>query len=208
MQVEAAASPPGTTIEVRQLFYNLPARRKFLKTKETEKSHISQYLRLAALAHPEVGFKLIQDQRTLWHLNPIECDGSPDSRMQALEERMQQIEKNTWQRLAVQFKDTIQTKVHQESGDHFEEENIAIWGYIGAPGVGRSTRSDQWLFINRRPVENKALNFALRGLPHGPHEACIRFVACSLSCPLLLWISMFTHKRKFVFTMNCRPSNV
>ena len=122
LQVEAAASPPGTTIEVRQLFYNLPARRKFLKTKETEKSHISQYLRLAALAHPEVGFKLIQDQRTLWHLNPIECDGSPDSRMQALEERMQQIEKNTWQRLAVQFKDTIQTKVHQESGDHFEEE--------------------------------------------------------------------------------------
>ena len=82
---------------------------------------------------PRVWFKLIQDQGTLWHLNPIECDGSPDSRMQALEERMQQIEKNTWQRLAVQFKDTIQTKVHQESGDHFEEENIAIWGYIGAP---------------------------------------------------------------------------
>ena len=83
MQVEAAASPPGTTIEVRQLFYNLPARRKFLKTKETEKSHISQYLRLAALAHPEVGFKLIQDQRTLWHLNPIECDGSqiPECRL-------------------------------------------------------------------------------------------------------------------------------
>ena len=55
MQVEAAANPPGTTIEVRQLFYNLPARRKFLKTKETEKSHISQYLRLAALAHPRGG---------------------------------------------------------------------------------------------------------------------------------------------------------
>ena len=52
MQVEAAASPPGTTIEVRQLFYNLPARRKFLKTKETEKSHISQYLRRHGFINP------------------------------------------------------------------------------------------------------------------------------------------------------------
>ena len=201
MQVEAAASPPGTTIEVRQLFYNLPARRKFLKTKETEKSHISQYLRLAALAHPEVGFKLIQDQRTLWHLNPIECDGSPDSRMQALEERMQQIEKNTWQRLAVQFKDTIQTKVHQESGDHFEEENIAIWGYIGAPGVGRSTRSDQWLFINRRPVENKALNFALREAYHtalmkGMHPVCCLFIELS---PAFVDINVHPAKKEVRF---------
>lgn len=201
MQVEAAASPPGTTVEVRQLFYNLPARRKFLKTKETEKSHISQYLRLAALAHPEVGFKLIQDQRTLWHLNPIECDASPDSRMQALEQRMQQIEKNTWQRLAVQFKDTIKTKVHQESGDHFEEENISIWGYIGAPGVGRSTRSDQWLFINRRPVENKALNFALREAYHtalmkGMHPVCCLFIELS---PAFVDINVHPTKKEVRF---------
>jgi len=201
MQVEAAASPPGTTVEVRQLFYNLPARRKFLKTKETEKSHISQYLRLAALAHPEVGFKLIQDQRTLWHLNPIECDASPDSRMQALEQRMQQIEKNTWQRLAVQFNDTIKTKVHQESGDHFEEENISIWGYIGAPGVGRSTRSDQWLFINRRPVENKALNFALREAYHtalmkGMHPVCCLFIELS---PAFVDINVHPTKKEVRF---------
>ena len=193
--------PSGNHHRGKATFYNLPARRKFLKTKETEKSHISQYLRLAALAHPEVGFKLIQDQRTLWHLNPIECDGSPDSRMQALEERMQQIEKNTWQRLAVQFKDTIQTKVHHNPEISFEEENIAIWGYIGAPGVGRSTRSDQWLFINRRPVENKALNFALREAYHtalmkGMHPVCCLFIELS---PAFVDINVHPAKKEVRF---------
>ena len=59
-EVKAAGSAPGTSVEVRQLFFNLPARRKFLRTEETEAAHIQHYLTLAALAFPEVAFTFRQ----------------------------------------------------------------------------------------------------------------------------------------------------
>src|SRR5476649_2283954 len=86
-EVKAAGSAPGTNIEVRQLFYNLPARRKFLRTEETEAAHIQHYLTLAALAFPEVAFTFLKDGRTIWEL-PAE-KSSPDlsDRLEALRER-------------------------------------------------------------------------------------------------------------------------
>ena len=63
LEVKAAGSAPGTTVEVRQLFFNLPARRKFLRTEETESAHIQHYLTLAALAYPEVAFTFQKDGR-------------------------------------------------------------------------------------------------------------------------------------------------
>ena len=62
-EVKAAGSAPGTSVEVRQLFFNLPARRKFLRTEETEAAHIQHYLTLAALAYPEVAFTFSKDGR-------------------------------------------------------------------------------------------------------------------------------------------------
>jgi len=67
-EVKAAGSAPGTSIEVRQLFFNLPARRKFLRAEETEAAHIQHYLTLAALAFPEVAFAFVKDGRTIWQL--------------------------------------------------------------------------------------------------------------------------------------------
>lgn len=178
--VEAAPSPSGTCIEVRQLFYNLPARKKFLKTKETEKSHIQQYLTLALLAHPQIGFKFVQDQKTVWHLNPIETDTSLESRMQALQERLKFLYAEDVRLLPVQFEDTIQTKVRGEEKDYFEDNPIHIWGFTGAPGVARSSRADQYLFVNQRPIENRALNFALMEAYHtalmkGKYPVCCLF---------------------------------
>lgn len=115
--VEAAPSPSGTCIEVRQLFFNMPARKKFLKTKETEKSHIQQYLTLALLAHPQIGFKFVQDQRTVFHLNPIEMEDALESKMKALQERLRFLYAEDVRLLPVQFKDTIQTKVRGEEKD-------------------------------------------------------------------------------------------
>src|SRR5208282_2475592 len=69
-EVKAAGSAAGTCIEVRQLFYNLPARRKFLRAEETESAHIQHYLTLAALAYPEVAFTFIKDTRPVWQLAP------------------------------------------------------------------------------------------------------------------------------------------
>src|SRR5512136_2283442 len=66
LEVKAAGSAPGTTIEVRQLFFNLPARRKFMRTEETESAHVQYYLTLAALAFPHVAFTLVRDGRVVW----------------------------------------------------------------------------------------------------------------------------------------------
>ena len=68
IEVKAAGSAPGTSVEVRQLFFNLPARRKFLRTEETEAAHIQHYLTLAALAFPEVAFTFQKDGRSVWQL--------------------------------------------------------------------------------------------------------------------------------------------
>ena len=70
-EVKAAGSATGTCVEVRQLFFNLPARRKFLRAEETEAAHIQHYLTLAALAFPEVAFTFIKDGRTVWQLPSV-----------------------------------------------------------------------------------------------------------------------------------------
>src|SRR5436190_11712439 len=68
VEVREAGAPSGTSVEVRSLFFNLPARRKFLRTEETESAHILHYLTLAALAHPAVAFSFLKDTRPVWQL--------------------------------------------------------------------------------------------------------------------------------------------
>ena len=87
-EVKAAGSAPGTSVEVRQLFFNLPARRKFLRTEETEAAHIQHYLTLAALAFPEVAFTFIKDGRNVWQLPSVQSGAATSSRIQALRERL------------------------------------------------------------------------------------------------------------------------
>jgi DNA mismatch repair protein MutL len=86
-EVKAAGSAPGTSIEVRQLFFNLPARRKFLRTEETEAAHIQHYLTLAALAFPEVAFTFVKDGRNVWQLPAVKSGAATSSRIEALRER-------------------------------------------------------------------------------------------------------------------------
>src|SRR5689334_13244842 len=71
VEVKEAGSPAGTSLEVRQLFFNLPARRKFLRSEETEYSHIHHYLTLVALAYPEIALTLIKDTRVVWQLPAV-----------------------------------------------------------------------------------------------------------------------------------------
>src|SRR6202012_2974385 len=85
---KTAGAAPGTSIEVRQLFYNLPARRKFLRTEETEDAHIQHYLTLAALAFPEVAFTFVKDGRSVWQLPSVKSGAAPSSRIEALRERL------------------------------------------------------------------------------------------------------------------------
>src|SRR6185437_7236167 len=185
MDVKSAGHAPGTSVEARQLFYNLPARRKFLRSEETERTHVQHYLTLAALAFPGVGFTFLQDQRVVWQLPPLKSDDRPVSRLAALRERLRALLGGEMKLLPVDVTADI------DSGDELDEfreappvagecgSSLRIWGFIGAPGVSRATRQDQHLFVNRRPVENRALNYALL---EGYHTALMkgRYPVCCL----------------------------
>lgn len=186
IEVKAAASPTGTSVEVRQLFFNLPARRKFLRSEETERAHIAHYLTLVALAFPQVGFTFTSDSRQVWQLPPVKWATTAE-RFNALRERLRQLHGADVPLLPVEFTAQIEEAPEEVPGAGSEVPGrsfaegqsvfgvrtslFRVWGFIGAPGVSRSTRDEQHLFVNQRPVENRGLNFALL---EGYHTALMR----------------------------------
>lgn len=194
LEVKAAGTAPGTTIEVRQIFFNLPARRKFLRAEETEAAHIQHYLTLAALAYPEVAFTFQKDGRVVWQLPGVKSGAEISERLPALRERLRALLGSEQKLLTVDFTGDLKTDSAPDEFESFEtatpageiqsqivnrKSQIRVWGFIGAPGVSRSTREDQHLFVNRRPVENRGLNFALL---EGYHTALMkgRYPVCCL----------------------------
>ena len=186
IEVKAAGSAPGTCIEVRQIFFNLPARRKFLRSEETEAAHIQHYLTLAALSHPEVAFTFIKDGRTIWQLPAAKAVRPLD----ALRERMRGLYGNEQRLLVVDFTGELPVGPPPEDlHEGFREgdrpaagsRKLRLWGFTGEPGVSRSTRDEQNLFVNRRPVENRGLNYALiegyhTALMKGRYPVCCLFI--------------------------------
>jgi len=196
LEVKAAGTAPGTTVEVRHLFSNLPARRKFLRTEQTEAGRIQHYLTLAALAYPEVAFTFQRDGRVIWQLPPVKAGTDRASRLSGLRERLRALYGQ--ERLVpVSFRAPLPAVAGPEDEEaSFETAepagtssagqaspqappDVQVWGYIGAPGVSRATREDQHLFVNRRPVENRGLNYALL---EGYHTALMkgRYPVCCL----------------------------
>ena len=191
LDVKAAGTATGTSIEVRQIFFNLPARRKFLRTEETEAAHIQHYLTLAALAYPEVAFTFQKDTRVVWQLPAIKSGTKISERLPASQERLRAISGAEQKLLAVDFTGKLPSDAEPDESESFETataipptldprpSTLRVWGFIGAPGVSRSTREDQHVFVNRRPVENRGLNFALL---EGYHTALMkgRYPVCCL----------------------------
>lgn len=190
LEVKAAGGAPGTSIDVRQIFFNLPARRKFLRSEETEAAHIQHYLTLAALAYPEVAFTFHKDGRVVWQLPAIKSGEEIPERLPALYERIRAISGGEQKLLPVDFTGALASDIETDETTSFEtatatsppvtrHSSLRIWGFIGAPGVSRSTREDQHVFVNRRPVENRGLNFALL---EGYHTALMkgRYPVCCL----------------------------
>lgn len=193
VEVKAAGSAPGTTMEVRQIFFNLPARRKFLRTEETEAAHIQHYLTLAAMAYPEIAFTFQKDGRVIWQLPAVKSGTEIQERLPALRERLRALYGADQKLLEVNFSAALTRDSEPDETESFETASptpppstldprpptFRLWGFIGAPGVSRSTREDQHLFVNRRPVENRGLNFALL---EGYHTALMkgRYPVCCL----------------------------
>lgn len=205
LEVKMAGCAPGTTIEVRQLFFNLPARRKFLRTEETERAHIQHYLTLAALAHPQVAFVLVQDGRMAWQLPAIQTGGADAAPVTALRERMRALYGGQTSLLSVDFNAEVNAGANLEDlediGHPADSEAVRVWGLIGAPGVSRATRDEQHLFVNRRPVENRGLNYALiegyhTALMKGRYPVCCLFLEID---PSAVDVNIHPSKREIKF---------
>ncbi len=214
-EVKAAGSAPGTSIEVRQLFFNLPARRKFLRTEETEAAHIQHYLTLAALAYPEVAFTFQKDGRTLWQLPAHKSGPEIPARLPALQERLRALMGDT-KLIPVNFSAPYAVETATDETASFENalpageapstlnpqlSTLRLWGFMGSPGVSRGTREDQHVFVNRRPVENRGLNFALM---EGYHTALMkgRYPVCCLFLeidPAAVDVNIHPSKREVKF---------
>ena len=154
--VRDCGQPVGTRIEVTHLFNSVPARRKFLKTDQTEAAHIVQCVRLYALACPQTAFTLIEDGRVIFR--------SPECA--TLAERVTEI-------FGRQIAEALVPIEAAESG-------MRLSGLIGRPGVGRATRHEMVTFVNARPVDSRTLNYALiesyhESLPKGRYPLAFVF---------------------------------
>jgi DNA mismatch repair protein MutL len=146
--VRACGEAPGTLVEAKHLFYNLPARRKFLRTENTEASHVHHQLTLQALGHPEVGFVLLRDQALIFQLPPT----------RSLATRISDLRGDEIMKQVIEIEPTT-------------VEGISIRGFLGKAGVSRPTRAEQIIFVNGRAVENLTIQHALR---EGYHTALMK----------------------------------
>jgi DNA mismatch repair protein MutL len=156
VHVRDSGQPVGTRIEVTHLFNSVPARRKFLKTDQTESAHITQCVRLYALACPQTSFTLVEDGRVSFR-SP-ECP--------TLVERVTEI-------FGRQIAEMLVPVEAAEGG-------MRLSGLIGRPGAGRSTRHEMITFVNGRPVDSRTLNYALiesyhESLPKGRYPLAFVF---------------------------------
>ncbi len=152
-----AAHPQGTTIEIHDLFYNTPARRRFLRTERTEFGHIEKWLRRLALSRPEVSFTMTHNQRTV------------------LQAPAAKTEEGQRQRIAKICGDAFGEQcIYIER----ESDGIALSGWIGLPTFNRSQPDMQYWFVNGRSVTDKTLAHAVRHayrdvLFHGRYPAYV-----------------------------------
>ncbi len=146
--VRDGGEAPGTQIEVHSLFYNVPARRKFLRSEMTETRNIEHQFFLQALAHPTIGFSLVREDKIALQL-PITT---------SLRDRIRDIYG------AELLNDLLEISAPDRGG-------VQVRGWIGRAGVSRQTRSQQFVFVNGRAIDSGILSTALR---EGYHTALMR----------------------------------
>jgi DNA mismatch repair protein MutL len=146
--VRDSGGAPGTVIEARSLFFNVPARRKFLRTENTEFAHVEQQLRLHAIANPQVAFTLTHNGELVLHLP-------------ATRDMLERIRGLVGDELASRLLKMEETTV----------QGVTVSGYIGGPGMSRSNRQMQTTYLNGRPIESASISYGLR---EGYHTALMK----------------------------------
>jgi len=137
-EARPVGTSPGTVIEVRDLFFNTPARRKFLRTAPTEFGHISEIITRVAMVWPHVGFSLRHGDRTTLELPPHD------------EQRQRCVEV-----LGDELNEML-LDIEDERG------GVRLWGLAGKPALSRSSAKYQYVFVNGRPVKDRNLGHAIR----------------------------------------------
>jgi len=152
-ELQPAARAQGTTVEVKELFYSTPARRKFLKTDHTELAHCVEALRRHALTRPEVGFAIWHEGKLVeqWRAQMLDATSGEDLNMQrqrALDRRLADVLGDDFLNNSV--------AVHHQSG------NVTVIGRAGIPDAARSRADHQFAYVNGRYVRDKVITHAAR----------------------------------------------
>ena len=134
---EPCQTPEGTSIAVKNLFFNVPARRNFLKSDTVELKNIIDEFQRIALAHPKLGLQLFNNDYEMYHLKPG----------------------NLKQRITGLFGDSYAEKIVP-----VEEKSYAlhVYGFVGKPEFAKKTRGEQYIFVNNRYIKSAYLNHAVR----------------------------------------------
>ncbi len=160
--VKDAAHPRGTTIAVRDLFFNIPARRKFLRSEATETFHLTNLVTHYALAHPQIAFTFVNNGREVVRAAPAK-----------------DLRERTYQIFGEEFLDNLL----EVNGGHPQVARVT--GYVSAPRDRRTSRDSQYLFVNRRFVRDRMIGRSLSEgyrsiLPHGVYPAALLFIETPL----------------------------
>ncbi|ANB02501.1 DNA mismatch repair endonuclease MutL [Ectothiorhodospira sp. BSL-9] len=157
---EPAPHPVGTTIDVRELFFNVPARRKFLRTERTEYGHLEEVVRRLALSRFDVGFDLNHNRKSTLRLPAAEDAATRDRRV-----------------------GQICGEAFLEQAAFLEQEGagLRLWGWMGLPTFSRSQADLQYFYVNGRMVRDRLVTHAVRQayqdvLYHGRHPAYVLFL--------------------------------
>lgn len=159
-RLQPAAHPRGTTVEVRDLFFNTPARRKFLRTEKTEFSHLEEVVKRLALSRFDVAFTLRHNGRTVFSLRP--AHGEQEAR----------------RRVASVCGPAF---VEQSLSVDSERSGLRLWGWVGLPTFSRSQADLQYFFVNGRMIRDKLVVHAVRQayrdvLFNGRHPTFVLFL--------------------------------
>ena len=136
-----APHPVGTTVEVRDLFFNTPARRKFLRTENTEFSHLEEVVRRLALSHYEVGFTLRHNQRMIHQLRPAKSQAEKERRVASI--------------FGARFIENAVVVNADASG-------LRLWGWVGLPTFSRTRADLQYFYVNGRTIRDRLVSHAVR----------------------------------------------
>ncbi|QXH47215.1 DNA mismatch repair endonuclease MutL [Pseudomonas xanthosomatis] len=161
-RVQPAAHPVGTSVEVRDLFFNTPARRKFLKAEKTEFDHLQEVIRRLALARFDVGFHLRHNGKTVFSLHEAADDMARARRVGTI--------------CGPGF-------LEQALPIDVERNGLRLWGWVGLPTFSRSQADLQYFFVNGRAVRDKLVAHAVRQayrdvLFNGRHPTFVLFLEC------------------------------